>query len=43
MGGQSWREVQEERDRWIHVADSLHCIAETNNTKKQPYLNKNKF
>ena len=28
MGG--WREVQEEGDICIHVADSLHCTIESN-------------
>ena len=35
-GGVGWRgggrEVQEGRDIGIHIADSLHCTAETNTT-----------
>ena len=27
-----WREVQEGGDIGIHIADSLHCTAETNTT-----------
>ena len=34
------REVQEGGDIDIHIADSLHCTAETNNTVKQFYSNK---
>ena len=31
-GGWGGREVQEGGDRCIHMADSLHCTAETNTT-----------
>ena len=31
-GGGSGREVQEGGDICIHIADSLHCTAETNTT-----------
>ena len=31
-GGWGGREVQEEEDIGIHIADSLHCTAETNTT-----------
>ena len=37
------REVQEGEDICIHIADSLHCTAETNNTVKQLYSNKKKY
>ena len=42
MGGWGWsgREVQEGEDVYIHIADSLHCTAKTNNTVKQLYSNK---
>ena len=29
-GGVGWGEAQEGRDIGIHIADSLHCTAETN-------------
>ena len=32
MGGAGGREVQEGGDIGIHIADSLHCTAETNTT-----------
>ena len=32
VGGGVGREVQEERDVCVHVADSRHCTAETNTT-----------
>ena len=43
-GDLSWvgwggREVQEGGDVCIHIADSLHCTAETNNIVKQFYSN----
>ena len=41
MGGHG-REVQEGRDIGIHITDSLHCTAETNNIVKQFYSNKKK-
>ena len=42
MGGGGGREVQEGGDICIHIADSRHCTAETNNTVKQLYANKKK-
>ena len=35
-------EVQDGGAICIHIADSLHCIAETNNTVKQLYSFKKK-
>ena len=42
MGGWGWsgREAQQGEDVCIHIADSLHCTAKTNNTVKQLYSNK---
>ena len=42
MGGGGWsgREAQQGEDVCIHIADSLHCTAKTNNTVKQLYSNK---
>ena len=31
-GGAGGREVQEGEDICTHIADSLHCVAETNTT-----------
>ena len=31
-GGSGGREVQEGRAIYIHIVDSLHCVAETNTT-----------
>ena len=38
-GSGEWggREVKEGGDRCIHIADSLHCIAETNTTLESNY------
>ena len=35
-----WKGSQRGEDTCIHVADSLHCTAKTNNTVKQLYSNK---
>ena len=35
--GVGGRELQEGRDICIHIADSLHCTAETNTTLKSNY------
>ena len=37
--GEGRKEVQEGGDVYTHIADSLHCTAETNNIVKQLYSN----